>query len=93
MNLSLMVLCLAFAASPSSSTVTDAFSNSKTLSNSKKERPDVHSTTECWYDEQRLDHFTYKKDDQRWKQRYLLYQEYWMEGRRAGPIFLYGMFP
>ena len=55
----------------------------------KHSRPDVHDTSECWYDEQRLDHFTYKKEDKRWKQRYLLHQGYWTRG---GPIFFYGSF-
>ena len=53
----------------------------------KHSRPNVHDTSENWYDEQRLDHFTYKKEDERWKQRYLLHQGYW---RRGGPIFFYG---
>ena len=53
----------------------------------KHSRPNVHDTSECWYDEQRLDHFTYKTADERWKQRYLLHQGYWT---REGPIFFYG---
>ena len=53
----------------------------------KHSRPNVHDTSECWYDEQRLDHFTYTKRDERWRQRYLLHQGYWTRG---GPIFFYG---
>ena len=55
--------------------------------NDKQSRPNVHDTSECWYEEQRLDHFTYKRTDERWKQRYLLHQGYWTRG---GPIFFYG---
>ena len=56
----------------------------------KGKRPNVHNTTECWYDEQRLDHFTYKPKNERWKQRYLVYKDYWRQKRRNGPIFFYG---
>ncbi len=56
----------------------------------KGTRPNVHDTKECWYDEQRLDHFTYKPKDERWKQRYLIYEHYWKQGRKNGPIFFYG---
>ena len=56
----------------------------------KDKRPDVHNTTECWFEKQRLDHFTYKPEDKRWKQRYLVYQDYWKQGGRIGPIFFYG---
>ena len=53
----------------------------------KHSRPNVHDTSECWFDGQRLDHFTYTKRDERWRQRYLLHQDYWTRG---GPIFFYG---
>ncbi|CAK0782805.1 hypothetical protein CVIRNUC_006000 [Coccomyxa viridis] len=52
----------------------------------KHSRPNVHDTSECWFDGQRLDHFTYTKRDERWRQRYLLHQDYWTRG---GPIFFY----
>ena len=61
-------------------------------SDRKATRPSVHDTKECWYDEQRLDHFTYKRKDARWKQRYLIYQLYWKEQSKTGPIFFYGNF-
>jgi hypothetical protein len=57
----------------------------------KGDRPDASSTSEFWFKEQRLDHFTYKPEDRRWKQRYLFYEDYWLKrGRKAGPIFFYG---
>lgn len=56
----------------------------------KDKRPNVHNTTECWFEEQRLDHFTYKPEDKRWKQRYLVYEDYWKQGGKKGPIFFYG---
>ena len=55
-------------------------------------RPNVHDTKECWYDEQRLDHFTYKPKDERWMQRYLTYQHYCKQEKKTGPIFFYGKF-
>lgn len=59
-------------------------------SHKESTRPNVHDTKECWFEEQRLDHFTYKPEDARWRQRYLMYQHYWKDKRKTGPIFFYG---
>ena len=52
--------------------------------------PGTHNCTERYFDEQKLDHFTYRGGARTtWSQRYLIYEGYWKPDEQ-GPIFFYG---